>query len=79
MFRRIRTYVQDHNVMYMEPAHIIGVIEFMQPYKKLISYKKPSYVAEFGIGNEVGHKSTDIHHHSKMQSSCLEKRAGLGC
>jgi len=37
------------------PAHIIGVIEFMQPYKKLISYKKPSYVAEFGIGNEVGH------------------------
>ena len=25
----------------------------LQPYKKLLMYKKPSYVAEFGITNEV--------------------------
>ena len=26
-----------------------------QPYKKLMRYKKPSYVAEFGIGDEVSY------------------------
>ena len=25
----------------------------LKAYKKLMMYKKPSYVAEFGIGNEV--------------------------
>ena len=65
----------------------------LQPYKKLLLYKKPSYVAEYGIGDEVGQLQvaslgTRLHVYSRLHVAQCEvdvtnfscrARTRLGC
>ena len=44
------------STVWQQQKEVIVIVKYIfQPYKKLSLYHKPSYVAEFGIGDQVGY------------------------